>query len=123
MSGTPLLIIDDDQNILILVAEYLESEGYTTIQANSGIEGLRQLEIHNPQLVILDVNMPELDGMQTCRMIRANEKFQDIPVLMLTARTDIKDMIEARRMGANDYLVKPFSPQVLIQKVLRLLGQ
>lgn len=123
MSGSPILIIDDDQNILILVAEYLESEGFTTIQATNGIEGLRQLEIHNPQLVILDVNMPELDGMQTCRMIRANEKFQNIPVLMLTARSDIQDMIEARRMGATDYLTKPFAPQALIQKVVRLLGR
>ena len=123
MSGPPLLIIDDDQNILILVAEYLESEGYTTIQATNGIEGLRQLEIHNPQLVILDISMPEMDGLQTCRMIRANEKYQNTPVLMLTARSDIQDMIEARRMGATDYLVKPFAPQVLIQKVGRLLGQ
>jgi len=123
MSVSPLLIIDDDQNILILVAEYLESEGYTTVQATNGIEGLRQLEIHNPQLVILDVNMPEMDGMQICRMIRANEKFQHIPVLMLTARTDIMDMMEARRMGANDYLIKPFDPQALIQKVVRLLAQ
>ncbi len=123
MSGAPLLIVDDDQNILILITEYLESEGFTTIQATNGIEGLRQLEIHNPRLVILDVNMPELDGMQTCRMIRANEKFQNLPVLMLTARSDIQDMIQARRMGATDYLTKPFAPQALIQKVVRLLGQ
>jgi two-component system response regulator MprA len=115
-----VLIIDDDQALLGMVSEFLTSAGYLSIQASNGLEGLRQLESSAPHLVILDVNMPELDGMQTCRLIRANKKFQSLPILMLTGRSDIKDMIEARKMGADDYLIKPFQPADLLAKIERL---
>lgn len=116
-----VLIIDDDRALLGMLSECFATAGYHAVLASNGFEGLKKIEINVPHIVVLDVNMPELDGMQTCRMIRANEKFRRLPILMLTGRADIKDMIEARRMGADDYLVKPFDPPTLMQKVERLL--
>lgn len=115
-----VLIVDDDQALLEMVSDCLTSAGYHTLQASNGIEGLKQLQSNAPHMVILDINMPQLDGMQTCRLIRANQKFRTLPILMLTGRSDIKDMIEARKMGADDYLIKPFQPSDLLAKIERL---
>src|SRR5438046_1432190 len=114
-----ILIIDDDSSILGLIAEVLQSAGFSPVQASNGIDGLKQLHSADPHMVILDVNMPQLDGMQTCRMIRASEKHRHLPILMLTARGDITDMMEARKMGADDYLVKPVDPSQLMSKIER----
>jgi two-component system alkaline phosphatase synthesis response regulator PhoP len=115
-----VLIVDDDQALLEMVSECLASAGYLPLQAANGLDGLKKLDSNAPDMAILDINMPELDGLQTCRLIRAKEKFRSLPILMLTGRGDIKDMIEARKMGADDYLVKPFEPSVLIEKIERL---
>jgi DNA-binding response OmpR family regulator len=117
-----VLIVDDDPLIIEQVGEVLQSAGFSFIQASNGVEGLRQLTQGDPGLVILDINMPELDGMQTCRMIRANEKFRNLPILMLTSRGDITHMMEARKVGANDYLVKPVERASLLGKVERLFA-
>jgi Response regulators consisting of a CheY-like receiver domain and a winged-helix DNA-binding domain len=119
----PVLIVDDDPLIISQVGEVLQSAGFSFIHASNGVEGLRQLTQGDPGLVILDINMPELDGMQTCRMIRANEKFRDLPILMLTSRGDITHMMEARRVGADDYLVKPVDRTKLLGKVERLFAR
>ena len=118
-----ILIIDDDQTFLNLVSEVLNSAGFTPLQATNALDGLKQLDAQSPELVILDINMPQLDGMQTCRLIRSKEKFRSLPILMLTGRGDIKDMIEARKVGADDYLVKPFNSELLLQKLERLFAR
>src|SRR3990172_6896224 len=118
-----ILIIDDDPTFLNMISDFLNSAGFRSLQAVNGLDGLKQLDSDNPHLVILDINMPKLDGMQTCRLIRANEKYRSVPVLMLTGRGDINDMIEARKMGADDYLVKPFESQTLLEKLERLLAR
>ena len=115
-----VLIVDDDQALLEMVSECLTSAGYFPLQASNGLDGLKKLDSSAPHMVILDVNMPELDGLQTCRLIRANDRFRTLPILMLTGRGDIKDMLEARKMGADDYLVKPFQPSALMDKIERL---
>jgi DNA-binding response OmpR family regulator len=119
----PVLIVDDDPLIISQVGAVLQSAGFSFIQASNGVEGLRQLTQGDPGLVILDINMPELDGMQTCRMIRANEKFRNLPILMLTSRGDITHMMEARKVGADDYLVKPVERTSLLGKVERLFAR
>ncbi len=118
-----VLIVDDDPLIISRVGEVLQSAGISFIHASNGLEGLKQLATGQPELVILDVNMPELDGMQTCRLIKANEKFRSLPVLMLTSRNDITHMMEARRVGADDYLVKPVDPEALLTKINRLFAR
>ena len=119
----PVLIVDDDPLIIGEVGAVLQSAGFSFIQASNGVEGLRQLTQGDPGLVILDINMPELDGMQTCRMIRANEKFRNLPILMLTSRGEITHMMEARKLGADDYLVKPVERTSLLGKVERLFAR
>jgi two-component system, OmpR family, response regulator MprA len=120
---SPILVIDDDSSIVDLITATLRVSGHESVGASNGLEGLKKLVESDPDLVILDVNMPQLDGMQTCRLIRAKEKYRNIPILMLTARGDITDMMEARKMGADDYLVKPFEKDMLINKVERLLAR
>lgn len=124
MSEEPklILIIDDDTSVLRHVSEVLRNAGFDSVTATNGLDGLKHLS-ENPKLVVLDVNMPEMDGMQTCRMIRASEKHRQTPILMLTARGDITDMIEARKVGADDYLVKPVDPALLLRKVERLFSR
>lgn len=116
-----VLIIDDDPLIIGQVGEVLQSAGFSYLHASNGVDGLRQLTQGAPGLVILDINMPELDGMQTCRLIRANENFRNLPILMLTSRGDITHMMEARKAGADDYLVKPVDHISLLHKIERLL--
>ena len=124
MSEEPrlILIIDDDTSVLRHVSEVLRNAGFASVTATNGLDGLKHLA-ENPKLVVIDVNMPEMDGMQTCRMIRASEKHKQTPILMLTARGDITDMIEARKVGADDYLVKPVDPALLLRKVERLFSR
>jgi len=118
-----ILVIDDDSVSLNHVVQLLQNSGFSAVGAANGLDGLKTLNSSDPNLVILDVNMPELDGMQTCRMIRANEKHKTTPILMLTARGDITDMMEARKMGADDYLVKPIDNTALLRKVQRLFAR
>ena len=118
-----ILIVDDDPMVLTEVGGLLQSAGFHSVSATNGLEGLKLLQALNPGLVILDVTMPELDGMQTCRMIRADQKYRNVPILMMTASGDIRDMLEARKMGADDYIVKPVDPAALIHKVERLLAR
>lgn len=113
-----ILIVDDDP-VLLRVASYnLEQEGYEVFTAPDGQAGLRAVFEHRPDLVILDVMMPRLDGFETCRRIR---ELTNVPILMLTARQQDEDIIRGLELGADDYLVKPFVIGVLIARVKALL--
>jgi DNA-binding response OmpR family regulator len=105
------------------VGQVLRAAGFRTMQASNGLDGLKQLNAMDTHLVVLDVTMPEMDGLQTCRMIRATEKHREIPILMLTSRGDITDMMEARKVGADDYLVKPVETELLLRKIERLFSR
>ncbi|HSP05900.1 MAG TPA: response regulator [Acidobacteriota bacterium] len=118
-----ILIIDDDEAILDHVGAVLRGAGFRTTLASNGLDGLKQLNSVEANLVILDVTMPEMDGLQTCRMIRATDKHKNLPILILTSRGDITDMMEARKVGADDYLVKPVDPQLLLKKIERLFAR
>jgi len=113
-----VLIVDDEQGIVELARLYLEREGFTVITAASGPEGLQQLASHRPDLVILDLMLPGLDGFGVCREIR---RHADTPIMMLTARTDDTDKIVGLELGADDYLTKPFNPRELAARVKAIL--
>jgi two-component system, OmpR family, response regulator len=115
-----ILVIDDDLTVLTLVGSLLEDEGYSITLSSNGLEAIKLLNSVDVDLVVLDMTMPGMDGLQVCRMIRANEKFKDLPILFLTARGDITDMMEARKVGADDYLVKPVETALLLKKIERL---
>ena len=117
-----ILIIDDDAAVLDHVGKVLRNAGFNTVAASNGLDGLKKLNSVETHLIILDVTMPELDGLQTCRMIRATDKHKNVPILILTSRGDITDMMEARKVGADDYLVKPVDPELLLKKINRLFA-
>jgi DNA-binding response OmpR family regulator len=118
MSGPRLLVVDDDDDIRVLVATLLERTGATVHQAADGREGLREFHAWRPDLVVLDINMPELDGWQVLDRIR---DMSDVPVLMLTARGNELERVRGLQAGADDYLVKPFGKQELVARVQALL--
>lgn len=113
-----ILIIEDEKNISEIVAKYLEKEGYTTLIANDGIEGLALFRDSNPDLVISDVMMPTIDGFEVLREIRL---ISDVPVIMLTAKQEEVDRLKGFENGADDYVTKPFSPKELVRRVMVML--
>jgi DNA-binding response OmpR family regulator len=113
-----ILIADDEQHILETVAAYLRQEGYQVVTARNGSEAVYSFRHEQPDLVILDVMMPEMDGWQAARLIR---KDSSVPLLFLTARIDDADQITGLELGADEYIAKPFSPRVVVAKVRALL--
>jgi DNA-binding response OmpR family regulator len=114
----PVLIIEDDQKTANLVALYLDREGFKSVIAHDGREGLQLAERHHPALVILDLMLPQIDGWEVCREMRRRS---DVPILMLTARGDEIDRVAGLTLGADDYVVKPFSPRELVARVKAIL--
>ncbi|MFC4810369.1 response regulator transcription factor [Paenibacillus sp. GCM10023250] len=115
---TTLLVVDDDPHIRELVRLFLVREGFQVVEAEDGEEALRMLETAQPQLAILDVMMPNMDGWELCRELRRNT---ELPVLMLTAKGETSQKIKGFELGADDYLVKPFEPLELVARVRALL--
>jgi two-component system response regulator ResD len=113
-----ILIIEDENNIAQLIRLYLEQAGYEVVIAGDGAAGLELHAREKPDLVILDLMLPALDGMEVCRRIRA---WADTPILMLTARQGEEDRIAGLELGADDYLVKPFSPREVVSRVRAIL--
>jgi DNA-binding response OmpR family regulator len=113
-----ILVIDDERNIVELVRLYLEKEGWAVIAAGNGEDGLELHRRHEPDLVILDLMLPRLDGFEVCRELRRRG---DTPILMLTARDDDVDSIVGLELGADDYVTKPFNPRALVARVRAIL--
>jgi len=109
-----VLVVDDDRAIADLIAIHLLSEGYNVYKAHSGREALEAVGLHEPHLVILDIMMPGMDGLEVCRQIRARH---NTPILMLSARSEAVDKILGLRTGADDYMTKPFDPLELVARV------
>ena len=118
---TRILIVEDDPDIAELVARYLDKAGFTTEHAGSGVEALQAVSARPPDLIVLDLMLPHVDGIEVCRTIRANEKTAALPIIMLTARADESERIVGLELGADDYLAKPFSPGELVARVRALL--
>lgn len=118
MEKAQILIVDDEWNMRNLLRVYLTRDGFGVIEADNGQEALSKIEVETVDLVILDIMMPGLDGWQVCQEIR---KTLEVPILMLTARTEIKDKVKGLNLGADDYLIKPFASEELIARVQALL--
>jgi DNA-binding response OmpR family regulator len=113
-----ILIIEDEEGIIHLINLYLKDAGYTVVVAKDGADGLALHAREHPDLVILDVMLPAIDGFEVCRRVRTWSK---TPILILTARGDEEDRINGLELGADDYLVKPFSPRELVSRVRAIL--
>jgi two-component system alkaline phosphatase synthesis response regulator PhoP len=120
MPGT-ITIIEDESNIVELVKYNLDREGYHTISANNGRKGLELVRQELPDLVILDLMMPEMDGITVCKQLRADAQTKSIPIIILTAKSEEADRVLGLEMGADDYVTKPFSPRELVARVRAVL--
>ena len=113
-----VLVVDDETPLRDLIRAYLERDGYTVVEASTGKEALAVAALHNPDIIVLDLMIPEIDGTEVCRRIRASS---DVYIIMLTAKADEVDRVVGLEVGADDYLTKPFSPRELMARVRALL--
>jgi len=119
-SKRPILVVDDDAKIVHLVRTYLERDGYRVVEASNGRAALAAIALEAPALVVLDVMLPEVDGLSIVRAVRRTDR---TPIIMLSARGTTSDRIEGLTAGADDYLPKPFSPAELVVRVRRVLDR
>jgi DNA-binding response OmpR family regulator len=118
MERGTVLVVDDEPNIADLIELYLRRDGYRVVKAASGDDGLRAVQEHRPRLVVLDVGLPDMDGLEVCRRLRSTSA---IPVIFLTARDTEVDRVLGLELGADDYVTKPFSPAELVARVKAVL--
>jgi DNA-binding response OmpR family regulator len=119
--ATRILIVEDDPDIAELVARYLDKAGFTTERAASGRDALQMVAAKPPDLLVLDLMLPHVDGLEVCQRIRSQDATAAIPIIMLTARAEESERIVGLELGADDYLAKPFSPSELVARVRALL--
>jgi DNA-binding response OmpR family regulator len=118
MERGTVLVVDDEPNIADLIELYLRREGFRVVKATTGEEGVRAVSEHRPRLVVLDVGLPDVDGLEVCRRLRQTST---IPVIFLTARDSEIDRVLGLELGADDYVTKPFSPAELVARVKAVL--
>jgi len=121
VAGETILVIDDEANIVELARMYLEQEGFRVQSAGDGAKALEMLARQPPALMVLDLMLPEVDGWEVCRRVRAGKAAPDLPIIMLTARDDDVDKIVGLELGADDYVTKPFNPRELVARVKAIL--
>ncbi|HVH25955.1 MAG TPA: response regulator transcription factor [Vicinamibacterales bacterium] len=119
--STRVLVVEDDPDIAELVSRYLDRAGYISSRVTSGREALESVRSKVPDLIVLDVMLPQIDGLEVCRLLRANDSTSAIPIIMLTARAEEAERIVGLEVGADDYIAKPFSPNELVARVRALL--
>ncbi len=121
MPKEKILIVEDEEDILELVKYNLNKEGYVVTGVTSGEDALKSASTKHPDLIILDLMLPGIDGYEVCRELKSNSKTAHIPVVMLTAKGEDSDIVTGLELGADDYVTKPFSPKVLIARVRSVL--
>ena len=117
MSKAKILIVEDEADIRELIHFHLFKEKYEVILAEDGERALNLIELEKPDLVLLDIMLPIIDGIEVCKRMRANKSSKDIPVIMITAKGTEEDIVSGLELGADDYITKPFSPKVLLARV------
>ena len=118
MANTKILVVDDEKNICELLRLYLEKEGYTVIMAFNGIQAVELFKAEDPQLILLDIMMPSMDGWEVCRIIRERSQ---VPIIMITAKGETFDKVMGLELGADDYIVKPYDMKEVIARVRAVL--
>ena len=119
--GKKILIVDDEPDIIEFLQYNLKKEGYTVVTAQDGKHALHVAEREKPNLILLDIMMPELDGVETCRILRSKKEYNDVPIAFLTARDEDFSQIAALDVGGDDYITKPIKPRVLMSRINALL--
>ncbi len=118
MQKEKILVVDDEKNICEILRMYLEKEGYSVVMAHTGLDAVNMFNAENPDLVLLDIMLPQLDGWQVCREIR---KTSEKPIIMLTAKDEVFDKVLGLELGADDYMTKPFDTKELVARIKAVL--
>jgi DNA-binding response OmpR family regulator len=121
MSKEHILVVEDESNIAHAIQYNLEKEGYRVSRAGDGAQGLKLAQTQLPSLVVLDLMLPQMDGLEICRLLKREEKTKNIPILMVTAKSQETDKVVGLELGADDYLTKPFSMRELVARVKAIL--
>lgn len=121
LSAHTILVVDDEQDLLDLIEYNLKKEAYNVLKAENGIEALEVVKAHNPDLVLLDIMMPKMDGLEVCKKMRSDSDLRHIPIIFLTARGDEKTEVEGLDLGADDYVTKPISTAKLLSRIKAVL--
>ncbi|MCF8062243.1 MAG: response regulator transcription factor [Deltaproteobacteria bacterium] len=121
MGKAQILVVDDEEDILELVRFHLEREGYRVTCAETGEKALERVRSSRPALVVLDLMLPGIDGLEVARLLKADESLRELPIVMLTAKGEEADVVTGLELGADDYVTKPFSPRVLVARVKAIL--
>ncbi|MEM9752463.1 MAG: response regulator transcription factor [Planctomycetota bacterium] len=121
MSDISVLLVEDERDLLELLRYNLDREGYTVNTAETGEDALKKLRDDVPDLILLDLMLPAMDGLEVCRTLRSREATENVPVIMLTAKGEESDIVRGLEMGADDYVTKPFSPRVLLARISAVL--
>lgn len=116
-----ILVVDDEEDIIELVRYNLAKEGYKVIGVTTGEQAISKARTELPDLIVLDLMLPGVDGLEVCKILKANEKTAHIPIIMLTAKGDESDIVTGLELGADDYITKPFSPKVLVARIRTVL--
>ncbi|HYA11877.1 MAG TPA: response regulator [Thermodesulfovibrionales bacterium] len=122
MSQKKILLVDDEVDLVETIRFSLENEGFTVLVSYDGEDALNQARKENPDLILLDLMLPKLDGYKVCRLLKFDERYKHIPILMLTAKTQEKDKLLGKETGANEYITKPFDMDKLLGKVKSYLS-
>jgi len=123
MVKSKILVVDDEPDIVDTVTFMLQARNFDVITASDGLEGLTKAISEHPDLILLDIMMPNMDGYELCYKLKKDKNMRNIPVIMLTARGENEAVIRAHKLGADDYIVKPFSLPTLISKLNKLLNK
>jgi two-component system, OmpR family, alkaline phosphatase synthesis response regulator PhoP len=121
MGKKRILIIEDEKDLVDAVTLRLEANGYEVIASNDGQDGLDKAKKEKPDLIILDLMLPKMDGYKVCALLKFNEKYKTIPIIMFTARAQDSDMKMGQEAGADAYIIKPFDSQALLDKIKELI--
>jgi DNA-binding response OmpR family regulator len=123
MERKKILIVDDEVDLVKTIQFTLEAEGYKVLVSYNGEDALNQSRKENPDLILLDLMLPKLDGYKVCRLLKFDEQYKHIPILMLTAKTQQKDRLLGMETGADEYITKPFDIEELMEKVKSYLNK
>lgn len=123
MSKENILIVDDEEDVLELIRYNLDKNGYTVDTAVTGHQALLKAKATLPDLIVLDLMLPDIDGLQICKNLKSNDKTINIPIIMLTAKGEESDIVTGLELGADDYMTKPFSPKVLVARIRRIINR
>jgi two-component system alkaline phosphatase synthesis response regulator PhoP len=123
MQKKKILIVEDEKELVKLIAFHMTIAGYEALSAKDGIEALEACQFNKPDLVILDIMLPRIDGWEVCRRLRQDPQTSKIPIIILSALSDINDKLKGFDLGSDDYVTKPFSPRELVVRVKRVLAR